>query len=62
LFQLDHQRLVAEAAMVDVIDIRVVTHGAIAILAFRTTRERELRLGREGGVWKIDGLLDDELP
>jgi hypothetical protein len=62
LFQLDHRRLLAESAMVDVIGIRIAAHGALAILGFRATPERELRLQRERGKWKIDGLLDDELP
>lgn len=62
LFQLDHERLVAESPTVKAISIRVAGDRALVLLGFRTTSERELNVQHSGGTWKIDGLLDGEVP
>jgi hypothetical protein len=62
LFKQNHQQLIADVTTLDVTDVRVEGHHGLALLAFRTTPEREISVEREGGAWKIDSLLDEELP
>lgn len=56
------QQLRAYATMLHVARVRVEGDQGIAVLGFQTLPGRQIHLAREGGVWKIDALLDSELP
>ncbi len=62
LFDEDHRHLAADSATLYVILVRVDGIHGLALLGFRATPERQIAVEREGGVWKIDALLDQELP
>jgi hypothetical protein len=62
LFELNHQRLTEDVATLEVTGVRVSGAHGLALLAFRRTPERQIAVEHEGGAWKIDGLLDEELP
>lgn len=58
------RQLRAEAGAVEVAAVRVRGASGLAVLAFRRDPSLPLRvieLGREGGVWRVDGMLDNEL-
>ena len=52
----------AHAAELQVTGVRVDHASGVAVLGFKTLPGRQLRVAREGKVWKVDGLLDLELP
>jgi hypothetical protein len=62
LFKEDHQQLAADVATIEVTSVRVKGRYGLALLGFRTSPERQIPVRRERGVWKIDTLLDEELP
>jgi hypothetical protein len=62
LFYHFHRQLAAHAAELEVTGVRVDGAKGIAVLGFRTLPGRLLHVAREGTVWKIDALLDLELP
>jgi hypothetical protein len=62
IFGLNHQQLVGEAATLRVKGVRVKGAGALAIMRFKTIGEREISLRRERATWKIDALVDQNLP
>jgi hypothetical protein len=61
LFEVNHQQFVEQAATVQMIGARVKGAAGLALLGFRSTGEREVRLVLERGAWKIDVLLDRRL-
>lgn len=61
LFRQYHPRLSTDAASVIVVGMRVRAEHGLVLLAFRTTPERQIQVAYEGGVWKIDALLDSEI-
>jgi hypothetical protein len=62
LFIEDHQQLATDAATVQVTAVRVKGNYGLALLGFKTMPERQFPVQRERGTWKIDALLDRELP
>lgn len=65
LFKLNHQQLgLADVSSLKVAIVRV-NHDAtlgLAVLAFKTTPERQLTVLREAGHWKMASLLDEDIP
>jgi hypothetical protein len=57
-----HRELSAHAAELQIAAVRVEGEKGVAVLAFKTLPGRELHVAREAGVWRVDGLLDLELP
>jgi hypothetical protein len=62
LFSQHHEALTADFATLQVTGVRVNRVHGLALLGFRTTSERWIPVERDGGAWKIDSLLDRELP
>jgi hypothetical protein len=62
LFKEDHQRLAADIEGIEVTSVRVKGSRGLALLGFRTAPERQIPVRRERGTWKIEALLDKELP
>jgi hypothetical protein len=61
LFKQSHRQLTAYANALKVTSVRVDGDHGVAILSFKTLPTRQIRLAREGGAWKLEGLLDGEL-
>jgi hypothetical protein len=61
-FEHYHRQIAAHAATLEIADIRVKRGGGVAVLAFKKLPGREIHVAREGGGWKIEALLDRELP
>lgn len=62
LFEADHRQLAADSATLTVTGVRLKDGHGLALLGFKAMPEREIRIRREDGAWKIDALLDEELP
>ncbi len=62
LFGEDHKQLGSEISSLEVTGLRVSGLHGLALLRFTTTGERDIDVVREGGAWKIDALLDSQLP
>jgi hypothetical protein len=62
LFKQNHQQLSAYAARLRVTGVRLEGERGIAVLGFGSLPGREIEVVREGGAWKINVLLDSELP
>jgi hypothetical protein len=62
LFKQRHRELAADVTGLEVILMRVSGNRGVALLRFGTTRERRVFLKREGGVWKMNVLLDVGVP
>jgi hypothetical protein len=63
LFKQEHRRLAAEVAIMKVSTVRVSGNNGLVMLYFSGTRpERYFAVEREGGIWKMDTLLDNRLP
>ena len=61
LFKHNHDQLAYELAKLEVPRVRLIGHNGIAILRFGAL-EREISVSREGHTWKLETLLDTELP
>lgn len=62
VFKQDHQQLAAYAAGLEITGVRIDGNRGIAVLGFKALPGRQMRLAREGHAWKLEGLLDSELP
>jgi hypothetical protein len=62
IFKHYHRQLAAHARILAVSDVRVDPGKGVAVLAFRGLPARQMGAVREGGAWRIRGLLDTELP
>lgn len=62
LFKHFHSQLAAELPLLKVSRVRLVQHHGFAILSFGTMPEREITVRREKRTWKVEALLDGELP
>lgn len=62
LFKHDHLQLAAYAARLKVAAVRVRGDRGFAVLSFKGLPGRQIAVEREHGVWKIDTLLNGELP
>jgi hypothetical protein len=57
-----HRQLAAHAPTLEVSAVRVDGNDGLAVLAFKALPGRQLRVARDGGVWRVGALLDLELP
>lgn len=62
VFKYNHRQLAAYAARLEVTGVRLDRNHGVAVLGFRTLPGRLIHVVRESGVWKINTLLDSELP
>jgi hypothetical protein len=62
LFKQNRRQLAAYATALEVTSVRVEHDNGVAILGFKALPGRQVRLAREGGVWRFEALLDSELP
>lgn len=62
LFRHYHAQLAVEEPRLEVRRVRLVNHRGFAILSFGSMPEREISVAREGHVWKLQAMLDNELP
>jgi hypothetical protein len=62
-YKQQHEQLADdEVATMAVTDVHIKGGLGLAVLGFRKMPEGEILLEREDGVWKIDSLLDSEMP
>lgn len=57
-----HRQLAADTVTLRVSGVRVDGRVGVAVLAFRTLPGRQINVARMGAGWRIDILLDTELP
>jgi hypothetical protein len=62
LFKHFHPQLVAEYPKLQVARVRLIEHHGIVVLHFGTLPERQISVSREGHTWKVESLLDSEVP
>lgn len=62
LFARKHAEIVADAAAVNVAQVRVKQLRGVVLVRFGGVRERMIAVHREGTAWKMDTLLDDGSP
>jgi hypothetical protein len=62
LFKHFHAQLTAEIPKLEVARVRLVGPHGFAIMSFGAMPEREISVRREGSAWKVQALLDSELP
>jgi hypothetical protein len=62
LFKHFHPQLALEYPKLKVARVRLIEHHGIAILSFGSLPERQIPVAREGHTWKVQALLDSELP
>jgi hypothetical protein len=58
----NHLQLTNYYAQLKVTGVRVSGAHGLAVLGFKTLPGREIRLRREGHMWRFDAVLDSELP
>ncbi len=57
-----HPQLALELPKLQVARVRLVEHHGLAVLSFGAMPERQISVAREGHAWKIQTLLDSEIP
>jgi hypothetical protein len=57
-----HPQLTLELPKLRVAHVRLVEHHGLAILSFGTLPERQISVAREGKTWKVETVLDSEIP
>jgi hypothetical protein len=62
LFKHFHSQVAAHNATLKVTRVRLNQHHGLAVLSFGRMPERQISVAREGHTWKIEALLDSELP
>jgi hypothetical protein len=62
MFKAGHRQITVASSTLVVTQTRVNGSCAIAFLGFASTPERQLRLEREHGEWKVEELLDSYIP
>lgn len=62
LFKHFHPQITVELPKLKVARVRLVEHHGVVVLNFGTMPEREISVAREGHTWKVDALLDGEVP
>lgn len=62
VFEQDHRQLAIYAKRLHVADVRVAGDHGVVVLDVRPLPARQILVKREGDVWKVDTLLDNELP
>jgi hypothetical protein len=62
VFEKNHRQVSAYAARLEVNGVRLADGLGLVILDFKTLPGREVEISRENGAWRIEALLDRELP
>ena len=62
LFKHFRDQLAAELPLLKVTRVRLDRHHGLAVLNFGRMPERQISVAREGHTWRVEVLLDDELP
>jgi len=63
LFEHRHKLVAAEAAGLEVTDVRVTSRTAFILLAFKGIRERRyMGVERDGKTWKLEDVMDSKYP
>jgi hypothetical protein len=62
LFKHVHPQLTIEHPKLEVAHVRLVEHHGIVVLRFGALPERVISVSREGHTWRVDALLDSEVP
>jgi hypothetical protein len=62
MFKHFHHQLTVQVPLLKVSRVRLDEHHGLAVLRFGGMPERQIPVAREGHVWKIEALLDSELP
>lgn len=62
LFKHLHSQLRVELPKLKVARVRLNGHHGLALLSFGTMPERQISVAREGHAWKVESLIDSELP
>jgi hypothetical protein len=62
LFEHSHEQIAVHNATLKVARVRLEEHHGFVVLSFGKLPERELGVTREGHTWKLNALLDSELP
>lgn len=62
LFKHLHNQLTVELPLLKVTRVRLDQHHGLAVLSFGKMPERQISVHRERHTWKIEALLDSELP
>lgn len=62
VYKLNHRQLSAYDATLEVSSVRLKRDGGVAILRFANLPGRQIAVTREDGQWKIQALIDSELP
>jgi hypothetical protein len=62
IFKEHHLQLAAYAGGLEVTGVRVDHDHGLAVLGFKTLPGRQIRVAREARAWKLEALLDSELP
>lgn len=61
-FKHEHPRFAVMLPKLQITRVRLEEHHGLAVLSFGKLPERQIRVTKEGHVWKVDALLDSELP
>jgi hypothetical protein len=62
LFKHEHGKLTVQVPLLKVARVRLNEHHGLTVLKFGKMPERQIPVAREGHVWKVEALLDSELP
>jgi hypothetical protein len=62
IFKHEHRQLAAEDAKLRVSQVRLKQNQGLVVLSFGKLPERQIQVTREGKQWKLEALLDSELP
>lgn len=62
IFRASHRQLAAYAARIQVARVRLDRGSGLAVLSFGTLPARQIPVIREGSAWKLEAVLDSELP
>jgi hypothetical protein len=62
LFKHSHQQLATYLATLKVVRVRLNGKNGLVVLSFGTLPERQISVDQHGSAWKIEALLDSELP
>ena len=62
VFERNRRQLAAESSTLIVLGVRVKGDHGLALLGFKAEPERYIPVQLEAGAWRIDALLDEEIP
>ena len=62
VFKHFHSRIMVKLSKLDVFRVGIKGRQGVAVLHFGAMPEREITVAREGHTWKLDALVDSEVP